>query len=598
MQLMKRIRSRAKQAGFDAWSRKHSVAMPIPGRPGTLAFKDESSKGETNDAAMTAKFVISSVNADRHGDIVRPEGCKETLKTYLENPVVLLNHQHQGKPIATARQPDGQVALEITPTQILSVAHFSNASDESRQVYALVKEGILCGASIGFRARLARRLHDPYADSEGDLSYDMINFEENQYGLEFLKWELLEWSIVGVPANPDALVIQTANDILSKGMFDSRPLASRVRSVLQPLARPRQLWETYMTKSLSAPLAGTPKTWKQFVKELEEGEAQKAVQALLVPKDTYPEVADAAAKVDELGLDSSDVDEYTIEDTSYWAFIQFEPDLCLAESVEHETLEGGMIAVTCAKAEEDQEENKGSRVASRKEDGSESEDESKSIKRKSGACGTSVCACKKRTKTKDADATSQDNDTDDKPVVPGVALAKAIAHVLNKLMPHQENPKVKAACVKTVKIWKGVCDTEYPDETFAWPEDELADELNDDDAEDDDEETKDDDTNDEDEEKSKSLLSWRKMSKKRRAVCRDATDWMEEHAKEPNLTRAQKAACKYHHAALSAMLAEMEDTPDEDGGEFEALLAEALVPMAESTKKMQESFARLTGVRV
>jgi hypothetical protein len=642
MQILKRLKQRQKEAGFAHWAKSHRVAQPVPGRPGVLAFKDADSSGVSDDSAMTADFVISTAGKDRHGDSVQSEGCKETLNTYLDNPIVLLNHQCRNAPIATARRPDGSVCLTIEPTRILSRAHFSNASDDSRQTYALIKAGIFRGASIGFRPRLARRLKAPYADQTSDLPRDLIDFEEDRWSLVFLKWELLEWSVVGIPANPDALVIQSANEILGKGVLDSRPLSRQIQSHLQPLARPRRLWETHMTKSLSAAVSGQSqstatgvKNAATLAKELEDQTPKKAVQALLVPKETYAEVTDAAAKVEELGLDASDVETFTLEEITYWAFIQFEPDLCGVNTAEYEILEGGLIAVLCSQGDK-VEEGKTSRVVAKpSQDGGEEGDtqgptpgdkggptpgdkkgptpgdkkgptpgdKKGPTPGDKGGCNAGVCGCKQgssaaREKKAEGEAGSEsETQTSTPPVLPGVALAKALAHILTTMAPLQENAAIQKACAKTIRIWKGVCSSEYPEETFAWPEEETRAEA---DSQSDEEEDSEDESDDE---AKKHLLVWHKMSKKRRGVCRDVADWLGDHADEVNLTRAQKAACKFHHAALVALLAEVEESPEEESDEesekaLAALLDEAMAPFRESTQQLKTAFAQLTGVRV
>lgn len=56
-----------------------------------LIGKRQDSEGRTGSA------VITSLVADRDGDIVLPSGA--LLDAYMENPVVLLNHDHRGLPI-------------------------------------------------------------------------------------------------------------------------------------------------------------------------------------------------------------------------------------------------------------------------------------------------------------------------------------------------------------------------------------------------------------------------------------------------------------------------------------------------------------------
>jgi HK97 family phage prohead protease len=124
--------------------------------------------------------VASDGTLDRAGDIMVAGGCDAT--NFKLNPICLLNHDPT-KPIGTASVTAKGSRLEAT----IKFAH-AGASAVADETYALVKAGVLTGVSIGFRPIESEPLRGG--------------------GVKFVKWELLEISIVAVPANPSALVIQ------------------------------------------------------------------------------------------------------------------------------------------------------------------------------------------------------------------------------------------------------------------------------------------------------------------------------------------------------------------------------------------------------
>lgn len=117
--------------------------------------------------------IASTIETDRVGDVLIPTGMKYQL------PVPLLwMHSH--------RDPLGSVtSIKATSRGVEIVAKIAvNASDEINRIYRLVKAGVVRGLSVGFRP-----LEQP---------------ESTKTGFLFKKWELLELSIVSVPANSGA----------------------------------------------------------------------------------------------------------------------------------------------------------------------------------------------------------------------------------------------------------------------------------------------------------------------------------------------------------------------------------------------------------
>lgn len=151
---------------------------------------------EVNKAAKVAadetEFVITTGSEDRMGDDMVPEGGD--LRAWRKNPVVLYGHDYHGLPVGKGRKiwidDDGKThaIVKWVPKEIYEFAD---------TVKRMVKEGFLNAASIGFRALQYSRKED----SDG-----------RWLGYTFEKWEMLEFSIVPVPANSEALVIARGLD--------------------------------------------------------------------------------------------------------------------------------------------------------------------------------------------------------------------------------------------------------------------------------------------------------------------------------------------------------------------------------------------------
>ena len=144
--------------------------------------KGITSSFELLDEDRKVKFFVSSESIDRDGDIVRQEGIK--FDTFDKNPIVLYNH-NRSMPIArvTGRSmEEGKMAMEVTFPE-------KGVSEESDKVFGLIKAGVLSATSIGF-------LPIEYGWLEGG---DVFEYKEI---------ELLELSVVTIPANPDAVAIE------------------------------------------------------------------------------------------------------------------------------------------------------------------------------------------------------------------------------------------------------------------------------------------------------------------------------------------------------------------------------------------------------
>lgn len=127
------------------------------------------------------EFTISTEAVDRDGDVVRASGWD--LTNFRANPVVMYAHDYRSLPVGRAS------AIGTQGSSLVAQVQFSDAHQLARDVKALVDEGVLRSTSVGFMPTVEpKRLGD---DPQG--------------GYEFVGQELLEFSIVPIPANPEAL---------------------------------------------------------------------------------------------------------------------------------------------------------------------------------------------------------------------------------------------------------------------------------------------------------------------------------------------------------------------------------------------------------
>jgi len=135
---------------------------------------------------------------DRDGDLLHLDGL--SLTNYRKNPVVLWSHNSHDLPIGKANRvwvdgKDLKFKIKFTEPDVNPFAD---------SVYKLVKGGFINSLSIGFMP-----------------DWTKAKFNEKRGGYDFEKSELLEVSMVNVPANSGARVIQRSLDkAVEAGVLD------------------------------------------------------------------------------------------------------------------------------------------------------------------------------------------------------------------------------------------------------------------------------------------------------------------------------------------------------------------------------------------
>lgn len=151
-----------------------------------------------------AEFVISTEAVDSHGTVFKLDGWD--LERYQQNPIVLYHHD------SYSSNPDviiGTSEVRIEADQMIARVTFEEADSNplAEKIYQKVKNGILRMASIGARIM--------------DYRWGVFEDGENPDVIYFTRQQLLEWSIVPIGSNPEALT--RSRDFLEEIKKESKP---------------------------------------------------------------------------------------------------------------------------------------------------------------------------------------------------------------------------------------------------------------------------------------------------------------------------------------------------------------------------------------
>lgn len=144
---------------------------------------------DINEADSTLTAYVSTLDRDRMDEVVDPKGVD--LRQFKKNPVVLWAHDYTSPPVAKA------LWVKADDKGIISKMKFAD-TEFAQDIFKMFKDGFLKAFSIGFMPK-------EWVDGDG---------KKNTPRRTFTKTELLEYSAVPVPANPEALALA-----MQKGLF-------------------------------------------------------------------------------------------------------------------------------------------------------------------------------------------------------------------------------------------------------------------------------------------------------------------------------------------------------------------------------------------
>lgn len=226
------------------------------------------------------EHVISNETRDRDGDVMHVAGVQ--LDNFKKNPQVLLCHDWQGMPIGKA------VRVWREKKQLKSWTYFIpreiDETGRSENAFKLAKNGFLPATSVGFLP-LKYEDHEE-KDDDG---------ESQRTGWDINEWELLEYSLVPIPANPEALAAAVGSKVLSKG--EAETLTETFKAVVtkpEPEAvdgHEKIMEMAAIQQEMAAILAGARDTQAEILAEIRE--LRLDVKRAQLPKDPYRLTADA-----------------------------------------------------------------------------------------------------------------------------------------------------------------------------------------------------------------------------------------------------------------------------------------------------------------
>lgn len=152
-------------------------------------------------------YVVSTEEVDRHGDIVRQKGWD--IENWKRTGMPVL-YGHEGWAPRIAKGVSFSVMEGKTPYAI-STAKFPEEGVYSfaDTIYKLAKAGFMSTTSVGFRPK-------KIVEVESDEERSKLGL--GRYGRVFEEAELFEWSIVSIPANAGASMLEA----VGKGIITPR----------------------------------------------------------------------------------------------------------------------------------------------------------------------------------------------------------------------------------------------------------------------------------------------------------------------------------------------------------------------------------------
>jgi HK97 family phage prohead protease len=298
---------------------------------------------QADEKECSATFVISVQLQDRDGDVVMCRGCQ--LDNYKRNPVVLLSHDSARVPIGRAMDRAGRLAIQIEDNRILGTCYFDEGDPDAMYLYGKVVRGFLRATSIGFVPIEAERLQEA-----GNAAFA---------GWLFRKWELLEFSLVSVPSNPLAVLL---NDLKTAHISDSlrkslEPLTSSGRHSVNGFSAPDLTQQLEALSAIDAQvrekIAGTKQMTEgsaadggALVEEEHKDNPSSDIARWIFDREQFPSEADAEKWLEANGYDA-EATAGDIHGQNAWVFINFAADECVPDSMRQEELADGVRAMVC-----------------------------------------------------------------------------------------------------------------------------------------------------------------------------------------------------------------------------------------------------------
>lgn len=152
--------------------------------------------------ARVLQYTMSDETVDRYGDIVVANGCD--MANYKKNAVIMTFHDYKQFPVGCCLKVWVDKEEKKVKGWVLIVDDQVDPTGISDTAFRFASSGYMKAGSIGF---MPKKTYRPTPEEKEKLGM-------GEWGLMFKEWELMEFSLCGVPANPNAV-----QESVARGMF-------------------------------------------------------------------------------------------------------------------------------------------------------------------------------------------------------------------------------------------------------------------------------------------------------------------------------------------------------------------------------------------
>lgn len=183
--IVERVKKEEQERGM----RMNTITREADLSRGYYEEEDEGYEHEEKNDIWTV--VVSTPEIDRYGTIIIPAGID--FSAYMSNPIVLAQHDSQRFPVGRC------LGLYMNGENLEATMQIECITNEGKELNALIDAGFVKAVSVGIIPK--------------EVEEQIINGETVKV---FTKSELVEFSIVSVPANRGALIKRTFSDKLNQ----------------------------------------------------------------------------------------------------------------------------------------------------------------------------------------------------------------------------------------------------------------------------------------------------------------------------------------------------------------------------------------------
>ena len=203
-------------------------------------------------------FIASTSSPDRYGDVIDQKGW--ITDNYRKNPVVLLNHDSSQLPI-------GRGNVSIRNDQLVIDVEFDDEDPRAQEVKRKAQNGFMNAVSVGFRPL--------ESTSRSDLPKD--NKYYGQRGMYYSKAELLEVSIVTIPANGEATMLEQKffNTMKEDLLTEMKSIIQENMNIYKHILEVKEEDDRYIV-SFAKIQEAEQETEQEEIEEIEEEEIEEA----------------------------------------------------------------------------------------------------------------------------------------------------------------------------------------------------------------------------------------------------------------------------------------------------------------------------------